>query len=56
MDGKVLLELITPPFRETHSVTFSDNDEFRQDGKKSNLPPEEEAELMTILREQSYVT
>ena len=56
MDGKVLLELFTPQFRETHSVTFSDDDEFRQDGKKSSLPPEEEAELMTILREQSYVT
>ena len=56
MDGKILLELLTPQFRETHSVTFSDDNEFRQDGKKSNLPPEEEAELITILREQSYVT
>ena len=56
MDGKVILELFTLQFRGTHSVTFSVDDEFRQDGKKSNLPPEEEAELITILRDQSYVT
>lgn len=56
MDGKVLLEPFTPQFRGTHSVTLSDDDEFRQDGKKSNLSPEEEAELITILRDQSYVT
>jgi predicted AlkP superfamily phosphohydrolase/phosphomutase len=55
MDGKVLLELFTPQFRETHSVTFSD-DEFTQDGKKSDLSQEEEAELMTILRDLGYVT
>lgn len=56
MDGKVLLELFSPQFREAHAVTFSDDDEFRQDGKKSDLSQAEEAELMTILRDLGYVT
>jgi predicted AlkP superfamily phosphohydrolase/phosphomutase len=55
MDGKVLLDLFTPQFRETHAVSYSD-EEFTQDGKKTDLSQEEEAELMTILRDLGYVT
>ena len=56
MDGKVLLELFIPQFRETHSETFSDDDEHRHDGMKSNPSLEEEAEFMIVLRDLDYVT
>lgn len=55
MDGKVLLDLFTPQFRETHPLNFSDDD-FTREGKKSDLSQDEEAELMTILRDLGYVT
>ena len=56
MDGKVLLDLFTPEFKENHVINFADSDGFHDESTPSDLSNDEEAELMTILRDLGYVT
>lgn len=56
MDGKVLLPIFTPEFKENHTVNIIDDEDFNEESKQNDLSQEEEAELMTILRDLGYVT
>ena len=56
MDGKVLLDLFTPEFREKQVVKFTNDDDFQAKSESNDLSEEEEEELMTILRDLGYVT
>jgi hypothetical protein len=56
MDGEVLLNLFTPEFRDAHKVKYTDDDGYHRDSESNDLSQQEEAELMTILRDLGYVT
>ncbi len=56
MDGKVMLDLFTPEFKENHVVKFADSEGFHGESTPNDLSNDEEAELMTILRDLGYVT
>ncbi|MCP4362244.1 MAG: hypothetical protein GY796_29915 [Chloroflexi bacterium] len=55
MDGKVLLDLFTPAFRQQHHVTFAAEADSTEDGHDSAYSEKDEAEVKEMLRALGYV-
>ncbi len=56
MDGRVLLELFTPEFRDQNRVVYDESAEGRDEGSGEVYSDQEEAEMRQMLEALGYVT
>lgn len=56
MDGRTLLDLFTPSFRQSHQVTYLEARESSPGDDGSAYSEEEQAEMRDMLQALGYVT
>ena len=56
MDGRVLFDLFTPEFRQSHEVTYARAHEHQTNSDGSVYSDQEQAEMRDMLQGLGYVT